>query len=146
MDTVHDHWQLSLPAGAGMMDEIPLEHAQIDADLDAWGRWSRIRRGSATCGSAEGQYRANWRQWHYPTVEEMMPQPLARDMLAIDRAVVRLPIAYLELIRSHYVAKLPASTIRRRLSVNRDQLEAHLYRARQMVLNRMRRGENRMRD
>jgi len=119
-----------------MTDTVPPEHAQIDADLDAWGRWSLRRGGRAgSCGSAEGNYQAPWRQWHYPTAEEMMPQPVAKDMLAIDRAVVRLPALYLDLVRLHYVARLAPRTIRRRLAIHVDTWDTHLYRARQMVIN-----------
>ncbi|MCE2989180.1 MAG: hypothetical protein LW838_03410 [Nitrosomonadaceae bacterium] len=122
------------------MTEIPPEHAQIDADLDAWGRWSQRRRGGfkSACGSAEGSYDAPWRQWHYPTMEEMMPQPQAKDMLAIDRAVLKLPVMYLNLIRLHYVARVAPGTIRRQLVMRRDEVGAHLHRARQMVLNNLR--------
>lgn len=122
------------------MTEIPPEHAQIDADLEAWGRWSQRRRGGfkSACGSAEGNYRAPWRQWHYPTMEEMMPQPVAKDMLAIDRAVLKLPVMYLDLVRLHYVARLAPRTIRRRLAIHVDAWESHMGRARQMVMNNMR--------
>ena len=125
-----------------MTECVPLEHQQIDADLNAWGRWSQRRRGgfNSSCGSAEGNYRAPWRQWHYPTVEEMMPQPVARDMLAIDRAVVRLPVLYLELVRCHYFYRLAPAKIRRRLALRQDELGRSLHRARQMVLNNLRRG------
>jgi hypothetical protein len=122
-----------------MTDTVPPEHAQIDADLEAWGRWSARRGGrGGSCGSAEGAYQAPWRQWHYPTAEEMMPQPVAKDMLAIDRAVVRLPMLYLELVRLHYVYRVAPGTIRRQLALRRDDVEPKLYRARQMVLNNMR--------
>jgi hypothetical protein len=117
---------------------IAPEHAQIDADLEAWGRWSQRRRGGfkSACGSAEGNYRAPWRQWHYPTAEEMMPQPVAKDMLAIDRAVVRLPLLYLQVVRGHYFFRMSPGKLRRELALN--SVDAHLYRARQMVINNMR--------
>jgi DNA-directed RNA polymerase specialized sigma24 family protein len=124
---------------------VPPEHVQIDADLEAWGRWSQRKRGGfhSACGSAEGAYQAPWRQWHYPTAEEMMPQPVAKDMLAIDRAVVRLPVLYLELVRLHYVARLAPRTIRRRLAIHVDAWESQMFRARQMVVNNMKRAEAR---
>lgn len=118
---------------------VPAEHAQIDADLDAWGRWSQRRRGgfNSACGSAEGNYRAPWRQWHYPTADEMMPQPVAKDMLAIDRAIVGLPPQYLELIRCHYFYRLAPRKSRQRLAIHVSTWDEHLYRARQMVINRI---------
>lgn len=121
-------------------DAVPAEHQQIDADLDAWGRWSQRRRGgfNSACGSAEGNYRAPWRQWHYPTVEEMMPKPDARHMLALDRAIVGLPILYLELIRAHYFHRLAPRKARLRLAIAVSAWDDALYRARQMVINRMR--------
>lgn len=119
--------------------DVPPEHAQIDADLEAWGRWSQRRKSGyrTACASAEGNYRAPWRQWHYPTVEEMMPQPDARHMLAIDRAVQQLPLLYLNLIRLHYVTRLAARTIRKRLAIHVDAWDAHMSRARQMTLNNL---------
>ena len=123
-----------------MTECIPLEHQQIDADLNAWGRWSQRRRGgfNSSCGSAEGNYRAPWRQWHYPTVEEMMPQPVARDMLAIDRAIIGVPQPYLDLIRCHYFYRLAPRKTQRRLGIHFDAWGDHLHRGRQMVLNRLR--------
>jgi len=128
-----------------MTDLVPFEHAQIDADLDAWGRWSQRRRGGfkSACGSAEGNYRAPWRQWHYPTTEEMMPQPQVRDMLAIDQAVVGVPQPYLDLIRAHYFYRLAPRKTQMRLGIHRSAWEDHLHRARQMVLNRLHAGSRR---
>jgi hypothetical protein len=121
------------------VNDVPAEHLQVDADLEAWGRWSQRRRGgfNSSCGSAEGQYRAPWRQWHYPTFDEMMPQPDVRHMLNVDRAVVGLPLPYLQLIRCHYVYRLAARKVQVRLAIHRSVLDEHLYRARQMVINRM---------
>jgi DNA-directed RNA polymerase specialized sigma24 family protein len=125
-----------------MTDQVPAEHAKIDADLDAWGRWSQRRRGgfNSACGSAEGNYRAPWRQWHDPTAEEMMPRPDVRDMLAIDRAIVGLPLQYLELIRCHYFYRLAPRKSRLRLAIAVGAWDEHLFRARQMVINRMKRA------
>lgn len=127
---------------------IPPEHAEIDAQLDQWGRWSQRRRGGwkSACGSAEGHYRAPWRQWHYPTTEEMMPPANAREMLAIDRAIVRLPQPYLQLVRDHYHARLTPRKIRRRLGIHVSVWHEHLYRARQMVINILRSGLDSTRD
>ena len=99
--------------------EIPAEHQQIDADLNAWGRWSSSKRSGykSACGSAEGNYNAPWRQWHYPTVEEMM--------------------LYLNLVRCHYAFRLAPRKTRQRLGIHVDAWDGHLQRARQMVLNRL---------
>lgn len=126
-----------------MSDEIPPEHQQIDADLNAWGRWSSSKRSGykSACGSAEGNYNAPWRQWHYPTAEEMMPRMPLADMLAIDRAILGLPHMYLNLVRCHYAFRLQPRKTRLRLAIAQDAWDEHLHRARQMVLNRLRSRE-----
>ena len=35
----------------------------LDDRLRNWGRWARGGLKLQTCGSAEGRYRSNWRQW-----------------------------------------------------------------------------------
>lgn len=121
------------------LSEIPVEHQQIDADLNAWGRWSSSKRNGykSACGSAEGNYSAPWRQWHYPTAEEMMPRMPLADMLAIDRAILGLPHMYLNLVRCHYAYRLAPRKTRQRLGIHVDAWDGHLQRARQMVLNRL---------
>lgn len=64
-----------------------------------------------------------------------MPQPQARDMLAIDRAILRLPAIYLELVRCHYFYRLAPRKSQIRLGIHLSAWGNELYRARQMVLN-----------
>jgi len=109
----------------------------IIAELDVWGRWAKHKPnyGSGSCGSAEGQYNAPWRQWHYPTADEMMPRPDVRRMLQMDRAVTRLPTMYLQLVRCHYVYRLAPRKTRQRLGIHVSAWDAHLHRAHCMVRN-----------
>lgn len=69
-----------------------------------------------------------------------MPQPVAKDMLAIDRAIVGLPVMYLEIVRLHYFYRLAPRSSMKRLTIHVGAWDSHLHRARQMVINRMRKG------
>jgi hypothetical protein len=124
------------------MSEVipPVEHAVIDERLEAWGHWSQRRRGgwNSACGSAEGNYRAPWRQWHYPTAQEMMPHSPNREMLDVDRAVLCLPEGYRELVKCHYFYRLAPRKTMRRLAIHVTAWTDQIYRARQMVINNLR--------
>ena len=65
-------------------------HMSLDDRLRNWGRWARGGLKLQTCGSAEGRYRSNWRQW--VRVEDIQ-QPGQCDIFdaeEVEKAWVRM--------------------------------------------------------
>lgn len=122
----------------GPIDDVAPEHADVHADLAAWGRWSLDRRSGVRCGSAESGYRSNWRSWHYPTAQEMMPSlpnPRARE---VDRAVLGLPDQHRQTVRLYYVFNARPEVICRRVVIRQTDFGRWMRDCRCMVLNRLR--------
>lgn len=110
--------------------------------LEVWARWTRARPVARRdrAGSAEGSYRAPWRQWHYPSAEELMPRPSELDALALDRIVNALPDPFRLLIVWHYARRAPIIAICRVSRIKRDRYGPMLNDARRIVRYRLTRA------
>lgn len=121
------------PARPKPADVVADRHTWIDGELMAWGRWTRSREASVRCGSAEGQYRSPWRQWHYPSVEELMPKPLDGWIWRLDRAIngatlYRMPLTF------HYARLLNPYVTCRKLHIRHEHFGPMMVNARDAVL------------
>ena len=121
----------------GPHDTVAPEHVWIDGELTAWGRWSRRQQGTATCGSAEGQYRAPWRQWHYPSLEELMGAPQECRIWAIECAVIALDELHRGALIMYYARNCSPYITCRRLRIAFEDYGPVLYRARALVLAKL---------
>lgn len=124
-------------ARASPTDAVTLGHVWIDGELMAWGRWTRARMGSVKCGSAEGQYRSPWRQWHYPSIEELMPKPLDGWIWKLDRAVTAT-LAYRAVLTMHYARLLNPYVTCRKLRMRYEHFAPVMNDARAAVLKILR--------
>lgn len=62
----------------------------LDDRLRNWGRWARSGIKLKACGSAEGRYRSNWRQW-IALADISHPEPCdIFDAEAVEAAWVRM--------------------------------------------------------
>ena len=124
------------------VDVVDPDHTAIHSDLEAWGRWNRDRGHKMLCGSAEGNYRAPWRQWSYPTTAEMMPRNLRNPRnVAVDRAVLHLPEQHRETVRRYYVFQQVPELIARKANIRYIDFGRWMRDCRCMVLNQLRRAE-----
>ena len=120
------------------VDRITPEHHWIDDRLCQWGRWARARIGTNRCGSIEGEYRSPWRQWYYPSYEELMPALAEPEIRLIDRAVQRVSAGHQLALKMHYVVMANPSHICRKVKIHASVFGAWMHDARSMVLNNMR--------
>lgn len=126
------------PARPKPYDAVPESQAWVDGELLAWGRWTRNRQATVKCGSAEGQYRAPWRQWHYPSMEELMPKPLDAWVWTVDRAVTAQTEMHRDLLTLHYARMCNPYVTCRRLRMRYELFGQAIIRARDAVLNKLR--------
>lgn len=120
------------------VDVVRPEHEWIDDKLGAWGRWSRFHLASIRLGSAERAYRSPWRQWHYPSFEELMPAPPLAELRLIDRAVLHVPSVHQLALKLHYVFNAQPYVICRKTRIRPDIFALWMHDARAMTLNNLR--------
>lgn len=122
-------------------DAILPAHEWIDDKLHSWGRWSRLHLGAVRCGSAEKNYRSPWRQWHYPSINELMPPLPNGEMQLIDRAVLGVPGDHRQALKLHYVNAAPAFVICRKLHLRYAIFGSWMRDAREMTLSNLQKLE-----
>jgi DNA-directed RNA polymerase specialized sigma24 family protein len=120
------------------VDIVAPQHELAHAWLEEWGRWSREKRARIRCGSAERQHRANWRSWHYPTFDEMMPALVNPRVRLTDRAVLRLPFEHRDCIVMFYVEQRQTTQICRVLVIHWRDFGKWMFDCRAMVVNILR--------
>src|SRR5262245_32909257 len=120
------------------VDSIAPEHEWVDDQLSHWGRWTRARAGMRRCGSIEGEYRSPWRQWHYPSYEELMPRLDDAEIALIDRAVLRVDFAHQLALKLHYAWMVSPYHTCRRVKIPTSMFGAWMHDARAMVLTNLR--------
>ena len=117
----------------------------LDDRLRNWGRWARVGIKLAQCGSAEGNYRSNWRQW-VAVADITHPEPCdAFDAEEVEAAWVRMS-NYREkkLLKLKYVWLLQDEGYRgddgrlvlgicERIRINPTQLDAWVARSRHHI-------------
>lgn len=80
----------------------------LDDRLKNWGRWARVGIKLGQCGSAEGNYRSNWRQW-LALSDIPHSEPIdAFDAEEVEAAWVRMfDRQEHKLLKLKYVTRLP---------------------------------------
>ena len=115
---------------------IQPEHALVHDELVRWARWSRSRPIYQSCRSLEGNYRSP--QIWYP--EPPKTPMIIKDVLAVEKAVVKLPASSMQHIKFWYLERRSLDYARRSLGLTQDGAIQHINRARSMVRNLMRIG------
>jgi len=110
--------------------------AAVYARIEEWARWVRVRSSldpRGHCRSIEYRYEAQ-----YPDAERSI-KPLEHDLqavLAVERVVcTKLPIKPRELIKKHFVLRIPAHDVARSLSIHRAAYADEFKRSVLMVKN-----------
>lgn len=122
-------------------DEIAPEHEAIHSELDAWGRWNRERRKRIRCGSVEREHRSTgYRSYNMPgDGDYVITLPPSARCLALDRAVLEVPIGHQLALKLNYVNLSPAWLVVRRCRLRPADFGRWMHDARCMVLNLLRR-------
>lgn len=127
------------------IDEIAPQHIEVDADLEAWGRWSRSGGGRFPCGSVEGAYRPRNGNiemgWEFEAPIPSRPQIANPRMREIDRALLAVPESHRKALILHYAYQARPERICRALAVNVSMFGPLMFMARSMVVNILRRLE-----
>lgn len=103
--------------------------AELVELLENWGRWARGGIKQETCGSAEKNYRAPWRQWL-----QLHEIPMGGNLdtfaaEAVERAWKTLHHKQQKILKLHYVRRLPVTLLCQRAKIKPWQYEAHMARA-----------------
>ena len=115
-------------------DEVDLKHNAVDGELRRWGAWSAARYKASSSGSVESRYRE---QTARTTGESVDPR-----MVAIDRAVLRLPKKCRDAVRLYYVVRKPPASICKLLTLRFEDFFPFISSCRAMVVNLLRRHGN----
>jgi DNA-directed RNA polymerase specialized sigma24 family protein len=117
------------------IDEIAVQHQEIHADLQQWGRWNYTKRERSSLASIEGLYEK------YRTAKATSPGELI-DLrsIEVERAVLKMPKMYRDTLRLVYVQEVSSYTICRIFKVRYEAYVAWMFTARCMVKNLLRRN------
>lgn len=117
-------------------NHIPARHDAIDARLNEWARWVKVRPVSWSMQPMFRNFRAP-KQY-----ETDLHVPIAINTLdasEIERAVSFLPPAHRTALRWCYVfAHVPVGKVQRELGATREALAGLIHDGRSMLVNRLR--------
>jgi DNA-directed RNA polymerase specialized sigma24 family protein len=113
-------------------DVVAEQHQAVHGDLDRWGRWNRERTQSRGCASAESVYEK------YRTPGATIQEVDLRSV-AIERAVLHLPLQHRDTVRLFYVQRISPNGICRVFSLRYEAFPEWMFGCRSMVLNILRR-------
>lgn len=112
---------------------VPEHHLGIDAKLQEWARWVKVRPAGWHMSPMFREYRSKAWQWHAPEVRTPVNTLQA---LEIERAVSSLPEKNRSAIRWHYCFPSNPRGMARKLAVSMDGLADLVRVARAMLINR----------
>ena len=108
-------------------------HLAIDARLQEWARWVRVRPAGWQSHPMFKQYRSHAWQWHRPEYKTPVNTLEAHEM---EKAVAKLPDKHRAAIRWSYVFSNNPIQMARRLAVSREGLLSLVVDGRSMLINR----------
>ena len=111
---------------------IPDEQKAIDARLENWASWVRVKSPSWVSPIWK-LGKSNGRQWAQP---EFRPECDTLDGMVMEKAVYMLPHIHRDSLRWFYVYCYGEQKFRREAGLTRDGLVQVLKDARQMLINR----------
>jgi hypothetical protein len=112
---------------------IPPEHQEVHGLLENWARWCRSRPHRPPRGCE-----IEWEMATPPPAP--LPPPNKPDAIAVERVmrfVPNRPQKYRDALKERYYFGSDASILMIELRVRRDRLPGLLWKARQMVRNRL---------
>lgn len=105
--------------------------------LDNWAMWCIERQPRRSCRSIEGRYRPEGGDRDIPV---FVVNPL--DAVAIERAMVRMPIRERGLLKAHFVYRETVIDLRRKYAIRFGMYESEIGRAIRMVENTLKTVES----
>jgi len=123
----------------GYVDRVPLDviaeqHLGVHALLIRWGLWSGSR-GSASLASVEV-----FSTGKGGTPASTAPMSADPQIMAVERAVLRMPTQHRSTVRMLYVQRLTVLSICKAMHLRYEGWEPWIYTARCMVVNLLRRN------
>ena len=101
----------------------------LDDRLMNWGRWARVGIKLGQCGSAEGNYRSNWRQWVELKDINLSEEIDAFDAEEVEAAWRTLPNRERKVLKFHYIKRMPLVMIAQRCGIKLHQYDVTFARA-----------------
>ena len=115
------------------VDVVATQHVDIHAELERWGRWNADPYKAASSSIVER---------YIPPTPPATGHGVDPRLIALERAVLRLPAKHRDTVRLFYVAREDARTICRILKLRYEGFPSWMFIARAMVLNLLRRHGN----
>ena len=117
------------------VDEVAPQHRQVHELLTRWGIWANSRASRGGLASIEGLYSRGG------LPPATAPLSADRQILACERAVIRLPEVNRATVRRLYVYRLSALTICQFARLRYEAWPEHIATCRAMVVNLLRFAE-----
>jgi hypothetical protein len=113
---------------------VPDRQVPTHIRLENWAMWVRPYYPAGICPMFR-MAKSNSRQWHVP---ELRPTCDTKDAMLVEKTIRKLPEKHLAVIRWYYVTRTPELRIRKALGLTKQDLNAMVIDARQMVGNLLR--------
>lgn len=111
---------------------LPDHHQAVDARLQEWARWVRVRSFNWQTHPMWRNTTSNWRQWHQPEISDPVNTLAAME---VEKAVSKLPSKHRDALRWAYVFKGNPVAMARNLAVSKDGLMDLINNGRTMLKN-----------
>lgn len=111
------------------VDEVAPQHESVHGLLLRWGAWNRQRSAGSSLASIEATYTKG------DTPPATAPLDCDPDIMAAERAVIRMPKEHGATIRMIYVRRFSPFTICRAMRLRYEDFPRWVFTARAMVRN-----------
>lgn len=117
------------------VDEVAPQHEALHGLLIRWGRWVSQPRGKgSSVVSANSLYSGSG-----GTPPSTAPMSADQQLIAVERAVLRMPAQHADTVRMLYVRRLTANSICQAMRLRYESWPAWSFSCRAMVRNLLRR-------
>jgi len=123
----------------------------IDAALENWARWVRVRQTQGHCASIEYRYRSKlrpdetptgWGDWLTASPIPPLPPVDTLQALTVERVMRFIPEGHRKALFLFYVVRSPYRICCKRLHLGYDRWERFIQDARGMVANVLAQKQN----
>lgn len=115
-------------------DQVAPQHIVVHGQLLRWGRWSMTRRHGSSLASAESLY--SGKSGTPPSTAPMVADP---QIVAVERAVINMPMEHADTLRMLYVRGFTPGSICKALHMRYEGWTHWVFACRAMCRNRLRR-------
>jgi len=130
----------------GFSDRVPVDviapkHFVVHSQLVRWGTWSWSRGRGSSLASAESLY--SGKGGTPPSTAPMAADP---QIMAVERALIRMPMQHADTLRMLYAQRLTPGSICKALHLRYEGWGSWIFMARCMVVNLLRREVSQISD